>query len=144
MLSNKVLNIGLITLLSSAPILFSSSAQAVCSGSKCNGGDPNTNGCNEGAYTFNQTTSSYFDWGWKTIVIELRYSDKCQAVWTKAGRLKANDSSIWVQTEDGKQDSFYSPSKNGTYYSNMRQKQKGIKACARVGSQTWCTAGMSK
>ncbi len=140
----KILTVSLITLFCSAPILFASGSEGAqpCSGNRCNGGDPKTTGCNEDAYTFTQTTGSYFDWGSQTIVIELRYSLKCQAVWTKAGRLKANDSSIWLQNRDGKKLTVYSPSKNGTYYGNMWQKETGTKACANVGNQSWCTDGM--
>jgi Zn-finger nucleic acid-binding protein len=139
----KIVGIGLLSLLSLAPIFLASIGLAICSEDRCNGGDPIGNGCDDDAYSFDQTVKSYQDWFVsQEIKVELRYSPKCQAVWARAGRLKANDSSIWVETKDGQQYNHYSPSKNGTYYSSMRQKLPGTKACAKVGNQTWCTEGM--
>ncbi len=142
-LKDKTLNIALIAWFSFTPILFASTVQAICSGNRCNQGDPKSNGCDNDAYNFSETTNSYSEWGIShTIYVELRYSPKCQAVWTRAGRFKGKDSSIWVETKDGTKHNIYSPSKNGTYYTDMLEKASGTKACASVQNQTWCTGGM--
>jgi Zn-finger nucleic acid-binding protein len=140
---NKIVGIGLLALLSFAPILFASSGLAICSEDRCNGGDPIENGCNADAYSFDRNVGSYKEWGReRELVVELRYSPKCQAVWARAGRLNT-ESTIWVETADKKQYNNYTPSRNGTYYTSMQQKLQGTKACAKVGNnQQLCTNGM--
>jgi hypothetical protein len=74
--------LALVTLLSTAGVAVgASSAVAACTGSGCNGQDPNVNGCSSGAYDLDDTTYSY-------IRVELRYSPTCKAVWTRLTSLQ--------------------------------------------------------
>ncbi len=60
----KIVGIGLLALLSFAPILFASSGLAEeCRKDACNGGDTFTNGWDRDAYRFTQRVGSYWDWG---------------------------------------------------------------------------------
>src|SRR3954468_22073820 len=76
--------LALVALFSSTTIALSASpALALCSGSSCNGGNPNL-GCANDAYDLEVTTYS-------TVRMQLRYSPTCNAVWTRLTSLQACD-----------------------------------------------------
>ncbi|MCX6022262.1 MAG: glucosaminidase domain-containing protein [Chloroflexi bacterium] len=52
-----------------------------CPGPGCNGRDPQASGCSQGAIT---VMTQKVPWGAGSILLELRWSEKCQSNWTRA------------------------------------------------------------
>lgn len=69
------------TLIPHSPLYSSSTAFAAsCSGTGCNGQDPQTSGCSVGAQILD---SRYVNQNGTAIYIELRWSPTCQTNWTR-------------------------------------------------------------
>src|SRR5213079_2794921 len=69
-------------------------AQVTCSGSGCNGKDPEATGCFAGAYTVQTATLS-------TIFVQLRYSPRCGTNWGRVlSRIGSGRILVQVQRTD--------------------------------------------
>jgi hypothetical protein len=78
----KPLAILLVTLLLGVFILSAATpALAVCSGTDCNGKDPQATGCSSGAY--NVSSQTYNGPNGSSYLVELRWSPTCQTNWVR-------------------------------------------------------------
>jgi Zn-finger nucleic acid-binding protein len=128
------------------PLLLISNANAGnCVGSSCTGGDPSTMKCTTDAYTTTRTVRKYWNSlvSTKEVVIELRYSPSCKAVWNRSGEVMSG-SRLWLEKSGSSQKfSEFTTQGRGSYYTNMLSANTPIKACVYIpsyyGSTTACT-----
>jgi hypothetical protein len=95
-----------------------------CHGSSCNGRNPQTQGCSRDAVTL--ASRDWFDGAAgssATITVELRYSTKCRASWSRVrangvGTVAVTKASAWVKGH--KSATIRSRAGSGSVYSLMR------------------------
>jgi hypothetical protein len=119
-------------------------AKAGCSGSSCEGYDPNSKGCGSDAYT---VASKYLYSGSTQVgLVELRYSPSCNANWARVSRYQGSVSYPLKAEAVGNPSGYQATQLSGSYsvYSNMIDGNKSVAACGMVcmnnGSPS-CTSG---
>ena len=111
-----------------------SRAQVTCSGTGCNGQDPEKTGCEAGAYTVQTAVFS-------NSYVELRYSPTCQTNWGKVVS-KVGPTYLVIRTQriDGLTYTFAGGNYNYAFSAMVYAPTVAARACGGVKSISGCTA----
>lgn len=91
-------------------------------------GDPHTKGCTQDAQTLDSKSVKISEYN-VTLIVQMRWSKKCQAKWVKA--YIPSGTNLYLKDNFGGKYVEYTAQVSGWNYGNMDNEKKQLQACVK-------------